>query len=233
MLVKFGGLVASGSGSVGGITASRNRGGAYFRNRTIPINPGSARQQVVRAVMATLSTRWVEVLTAAQRAAWETYSLQVPLMNPLGEPRNVGGVGMFVRCNSPRISFPASTLDIIDDAPTIFDVGTFTPPSAGVVSEATQQVAWVFDNSDGWAIAVGGAMYVYASRPQNPSVNYFKGPYQPAGIIEGAVIPPTSPDSLDLPFPVVEDQKVFFRANVSQVDGRLSSTFRTSAIVVS
>ena len=36
------------SGSLGGIVASHNRFGSYFRQRTVPVNPDTADQQMVR-----------------------------------------------------------------------------------------------------------------------------------------------------------------------------------------
>jgi hypothetical protein len=198
----------------------------------MPINPGSARQQTVRFAMASMVTRWVEVLTPAQRASWETYADAVHLPNSLGFPRNVGGIGMYVRSNVPRISAIAPAQALVDDAPTIFDLGTFTAPEVGTISEATQNVSWAFEAADGWAIENGGAMFVFASRPQNPSINFFKGPYRIIATIPGAdPTPPTSPQSISLAFPVVEGQKVFFRANVTRADGRLASSFRGSGPV--
>ncbi|KKM06452.1 hypothetical protein LCGC14_1743870, partial [marine sediment metagenome] len=47
MLFKSG-LITQGSGSIGGLTASHNRGGMYFRARTIPTNPATSFQTVVR-----------------------------------------------------------------------------------------------------------------------------------------------------------------------------------------
>lgn len=226
-LIQTGGGVATISGSIGGITYSRNRGGAYARNRTIPINPGSARQQTVRFALASLGARWVEVLTDAQRAGWETYAENVHLPNSLGQLRNVGGIGMYNRSNVPRISSIAPVLTVIDDAPTIFDLGTFTEPAADSVDAAADTVTWSFNPADEWATAVGGAMYVYGSRPQNSSINFFKGPYQIIASIPGAVVPPTSPQIINLAFPVAVGNKVFFRANVSRLDGRLASSFRT------
>ena len=41
-------IVASLSGSLGGITASHNRFGAYLRERVIPVNPGTQPQVIVR-----------------------------------------------------------------------------------------------------------------------------------------------------------------------------------------
>ena len=36
------------SGSLSGVTYSHNRGGAYTRNRSIPVNPNTVQQQAVR-----------------------------------------------------------------------------------------------------------------------------------------------------------------------------------------
>ncbi len=71
-----GGGVAAIRGAVGGNVYSANRSGPYIRNRAMPIDPGSARQQAVRFAMASLVTRWVEVLTPAQRASWDKGALR-------------------------------------------------------------------------------------------------------------------------------------------------------------
>jgi hypothetical protein len=226
-LVQYGGGVAQISGSVGGNTFARNKAGFYVRNRTVPINPGSARQQTVRFGMAQLATRWVETLTDAQRAGWETYSANVHLPNSLGQLRDVGGIGMFVRSNVPRITSIAPLLTLVDDAPTIFDLGTFSEPVAESIDAIGDTVSWAFTDTDAWAIEDGAAMYVFGSRPQNPSVNFFKGPYQIIASIPGALVPPTSPQVIALAFPVAVGNKVFFRCNVSRADGRLASSFRT------
>lgn len=225
-------IIAAASGSVGGIVMSRNRAGPYLRNRSVPINPGSDRQQVVRFAMAAMATRWTEILTPEQRAAWDVYADNVHLPNSLGALRNVGGIGMYIRSNVPRRSGVAPLLAIIDDAPIIFDISSYTAPVVGAISEATQEVSWAFTDSDDWADTVGGGMFVFASPPQNPSINFYKGPYNAMATIPGAAVPPTSPQTLALPFPVEEAQKVFFRCNTSTADGRLGSTFRGSGLVV-
>jgi hypothetical protein len=66
-------IVAGASGSIRGLTASHNRGGQYFRGRTIPTNPNSVFQQAVRNNLSVLQTRFLSTLTAAQRLAWTTY----------------------------------------------------------------------------------------------------------------------------------------------------------------
>lgn len=211
------------SGSVGGITASHNRGGPYFRNRAIPINPNTPQQMAVRAFLSQLVNLWVNTVTPAQRDAWDVYALNTPLPDPLGDPRNVGGIGMYVRSNVFRLQ---NGIARQDTAPAIFDLGSFTSPTIISITAATDILSLGFLNTDAWANEIGGVMGVYVSRPQNVSINFFKGPYRFAASIIGGPVPPTSPAAIALPFPVIVGQRVFIRVNTERNDARLASPFR-------
>ncbi len=220
-------IIVDPRGSLNGIVFSRNRGGSYFRARAVPVNPNTTFQQAVRSAMAQLSAMWAAVLTDSQRASWDTYALNVPLPNSIGDPVNVGGVGMFVRTNVNIIANGAGGAAILTSAPTTFNLGDFTAPSVGVISESTQTVNLEFDNTDDWANEDDASMLVFLSRPRGPAVNYFKGPYRFAENIEGdAITAPTSPVTIASPFPFVQGQKIFAFVRVLRVDGRLSSPFR-------
>lgn len=219
-----GGGVAAVSGSVGGTTYSHNRGGPYMRTRAIPVNPGSVYQEAVRALMSQLTSLWQDTLTVAERAAWDTYALNVPLPNPLGQPRNVGGLGMYVRSNVSRLQHGNAR---IDDAPTIFDLGAYTPPDMASASESADTVSVTFDNTDAWAGEDEAALLVYLSRARGATINYHKGPYRYAGGVDGdSVTPPTSPVVINAPFPLGLAQRVFGRFTVIRADGRVGSDFR-------
>ena len=220
MLIKSG-LVTQMSGSIGGMTGSHNKGGMYLRARAVPVNPNTAQQVAVRSIVSDLSNRWANTLTAPQRAAWDVYALNVPLTGPLGDPRQVSGLNMYVRSNVPIVQ---SGLSRVDGAPTIFDLGEYTPPTVDAVDSANTEVDIAFTNTDDWANEDGAAMLVFASRPQNQSKNYFKGPYRYAGRINGnGTTAPTSPASIALPFPVGVGEKLFVRLSVVRADGRLST----------
>lgn len=221
MLFKSG-LVTQGSGSLGGLTLSHNKGGYYFRARTIPTNPGTPYQSEVRQSMADLTSRWNNVLTPEQREAWEVYAENVPVINPLGDPILLTALNHYVRSNIPRMQAASPKIDQITGP---YNLGEFTNPSFAA-SEATQQLSVTFDNTDTWAGEAGNAMLIYCSRPQNPTINYFKGPYRYAGKISGAATPPTSPATIAVPFAFVEDQRLFVLARVTRNDGRLSLPFR-------
>jgi hypothetical protein len=220
--------ITQASGSVGGATYSHNRGGLYIRSRTVPVNPNTAPQQTVRTQLANLTNRWANTLTAVQRDSWNTYALNTPLVGPLGDPRNVGGIGMYIRGNVPRA---IAGLPLVDNGPTIFDTGGFTPVTAPTATDTGDLLGFAFTNTDDWAGEDDSAMLVYGSRPQNPAVNYFTGPYQYAGKVDGdAITPPTSPASITNPFAFGVGQREFFRVVVSRADGRLSTTQRLTAL---
>lgn len=218
------------SGSIGGIVASHNRGGAYFRNRVIPVNPGTAFQAVVRGLMATLTSLWLNTLTQVLRDTWDLYAENVLIPDSLGEPRNVGGLGMYVRSNLPRLQ---AALPRVDTAPGVFNLGDYSSPTIVSVTAATSILSLAFTDTDDWANEDDAAMLVYTARAKNASINFFKGPYRLAGTVLGdGITPPTSPAAITIAFPVVASQKLFIRVNVTRADGRLGSDFRDVALAV-
>lgn len=230
MLYK-GTIIAAASGSVGGLTFSHNRAGGYVRNRATPVNPNTVYQQEVRSIMGALAAYWGETLTAPQRALWDLYALNVPMINRVGDPINVGGIGMFMRANVPALQTGAGGGAIIADAPDIFNLGSWTPPDIAAITAATQQISLTFDNTDAWANEADSDMCVFVSRPMSPAINYFKGPYRFAGLIEGDdVTPPSSPANINSPWPMAVGQKVFLRAAVLRHDGRYSADFRNGGV---
>jgi hypothetical protein len=226
--VKFKSPVYSqASGSIAGITYSHNRGGLYTRARAIPVNSQTQQQQTVRNFVSTLTALWTNTLTTAQRAGWETYALNTNMVDSLGEPRNIGGLAHYVRSNVPRLQ---SSKTRIDTAPSVFGLAVLSTIAAiADVSDQNFQVA--FSTADEWAKAAGGHLFVFQSRPVNPGINYFKGPYRLIGAVNGNTTPPTTPATIDAVFPFTLAQKVFLYGRASEADGRLSAPFRVTAIM--
>jgi hypothetical protein len=218
-------LLSQASGSLAGNTFSRNKGGMYIRARATPTNPNSTFQAAVRALMSQLSTVWSSVMTQVQRDAWDLYAANTPLVDTLGESRPVTGLNMFTRFNVPALqSGLIATAKLA--APAIFNLGDYTAPAIDDINVGDQEIDISFDNTDDWAKAAGNALLIYVSRPMNPSINFFKGPYRYAGKVVGAATAPTSPASIPLPFVVAAGQKLFIKASVARSDGRMSSPFR-------
>lgn len=224
-------VIADPRGSVGGMTFSRNAGGAYMRARVTPTNPNTPNQQIVRSAMSTLSARWVETLTEVQRIAWAAYAENVLLPNKHGDMINVGAIGMYIRSNVPRVQVGVGDLPIVDDAPTIFDLGEVGPLGITSITASSSIANITFTDSDAWVDEDASALIVYDGLSQNPSINYFKGPYNQADIVAGdSVTPPDTPALIDLVNVPAIGNKTFLRMRVSRADGRLSADFRDFGI---
>jgi hypothetical protein len=220
------------SGSLGGIVASHNAGGAYFRARTTPVNPNTTFQQVVRAAFANLASIWTGTLTQAQRDAWDVYADNVKVTNRIGEQVNISGIAHFTRSNVARIQFGHAR---VDDGPTEFNLGGMAIVSLDTYSGATQTGNFNFNTSglsDPWANEAGGFMFLFLSRPQNPGINYFRGPYRAIASVTGDPVPPVSPSVTGVPFAITEGQRLFGRAIASTADGRLSADQFFTTLVV-
>lgn len=219
--MKFKGtLIGEASGSLASLTFSHNRGGQYIRQRAIPVNPGTGLQIAVRSFFSALQERWSSVLTQAQRDAWDLYAEQTPLLDALGEPRNVGGKGMYTRGNVAR---QQGSLSIVDDGPEVSGLPALTAPVPAL--DTTAGLSSAFTNTDAWANETGGALLIYMGQPRNASRNFYKGPFRFVTSVLGNPVPPTSPSAQlpgALPFPVTNGQRYTIRYTAVRADGRQS-----------
>lgn len=206
------------SGSIAGITYSHNRGGMYTRARVTPTDPSSGRQQTVRAAMGVLAPYWGETLTQAQRDAWDLYGDNVPWLNPLGQTIYLTGQQHFLRCNIPHVQLGAAPEP---DAPTIFDLGTFTAPTIHE-AKAVNTISIAFDNTDAWANTAGAYLAIYAGKAVGPGRTFYRGPWRLAGAIGGDPTPPSSPAIYDCQWPYSIDNICWAQCRIRQADGRLS-----------
>jgi hypothetical protein len=217
------------SGKIAGLVYSHNKGGNYVRSLVTPTNPNTTYQQTVRGYVSQLMSLWATVLTPVQRIAWDIYADAVELLDVFGDGRKRSGINHYIRSNVARLNAGMSR---VDDAPTHQNLGDYTPPTAGTISAGGGTFGIVFDDTDEWCDEDDAAMLVQLSRPLQPTIQYFKGPYRFAGTIDGdAVAPPTSPGSIVLPFAVAAGQVVAARAVVVRADGRVSAAtlFRGTA----
>jgi len=223
-------LLSSASGSVAGNVFSRNAGGNYVRARAKPTNPNTPAQQAVRDAMRQLVNAWTNMLTDPQREAWNTYAFNTPTLNRLGDETTKTGQQMYIRGNIARIQ---AGLTRSDDAPITFDLGDFTAPTTFTADASAGTISLPFTNTDVWANSTGNSMLVYMGRPQNPTRNFGKGPYQLLTKIDGDnMTPPTSPKVATSLFPLAAGQKVFLKINVTFGDGRFTGPSFVDNIVV-
>lgn len=122
--MKYIGLISSAaSGKLGGIVASHNRGGQYFRKHSIPVQPRTSAQRLVRNQLAGLSSAF-KGLTAAQVGGWNALGSTVTLKNKIGQTYHPTGQQLYVSCNKHLAELGISTA--ISTAPTIPTIPAFT-----------------------------------------------------------------------------------------------------------
>lgn len=103
MKIKWGALVVDGRNKIGGQVASKNRNGAYMRNKVTPVNGKSASQVTVRNRLASLASGW-RGLTAGQRLAWNAAVSDYKKTDIFGDIQNPSGFNLYVKLNSTLIN---------------------------------------------------------------------------------------------------------------------------------
>lgn len=222
MLFKSG-LVTQVSGSVGGITGSRNKGGFYLKARSVPTNPATPSQVAARLRFQTHSAAWTNLLTEAQRVAWNDYAEQLSWTNPLGDAIQLSGQNVFVGSNSVLEQGGLATLTA---APAITSQPALDVEYTGVSDDSPAQPSFTIPSAvnNEWAATDDAALLIFISRARSAGTTFFKGPYQLAGTVAGdaARIFPENITLLNTPFTYVVGDRVFCQARAVMPDGRYS-----------
>lgn len=171
-----GSFVGQASGSSGGITASRNRYGAYLRSRSVPVNPSSTRQQIVRANFASIAAAWAG-LSSASREAWASYADQTPVVNKLGDTVLLSGQAMYQGVNSFLLTVGGSTVGTPPTTPGLSTLGAITSVTLAEGSDFSLTVATTGNTATAhWLVQYGPSV--------SPGVSYFKGPFSQFAVID-------------------------------------------------
>jgi hypothetical protein len=166
------------SGSVAGVTSSRNRYGQYRRTRAIPVQPQTQAQLDVRANLSSLSAAW-RGLDANKQSAWRSLAQSYPYTDSLGQIIILTGHQLYIAINSIRLLGAQATTD---DAPAIPD--TFlTDPMTGLTAEiaagtTSLNVTWATIPATEYAL-------LYASPPLSPGVGFWND-FRLIGVRQGA-----------------------------------------------
>lgn len=240
--MKMTGLIATDlSGTLGGIVASHNRFGTYFRAHVIPTDPSTSLQNAIRTAFTTLVNLWTNTLTDVQRISWNTWAANVPFTDVIGNEIFLTGQNAYIRNNVPRLQ---AALTRVDAAPTTFNngnpvttvqgilgglgIGDFLPIDGAVVSMQANLSGSASDDGD---------LIFQVGAPINLSKKFFKGPYQfvsAHALVDAAAsgtIDPGVSLSAGTTGPLTLGEKRPMRIRVAYDDGRLSIPFRINGIV--
>lgn len=221
------------SGRLGATIASRNRFGAYLRAGTIPVNPSTDRQVLIRGYIAALQIAWNIDLTQDQRDAWNEYGANVAWKNRLGQTVHLTGPNHYIRTNTIAL---LAGLPRVDAAPIIFDVAAPEQALSVAASAALGTLAVSFAAAHDWCSEDNAAQLVYMGIPVNPGKKFFAGPYRFCGAILGdSIAPITSPQDItavNVPWPYGVGQRIWVRTRIIRADGRVSDYAQTNFLSV-
>lgn len=114
--IKTGAVVTEIRGSLGGNVFSRNKGGAYVRQRVKPINPNTPKQAAVRGTFGTLQALW-RSLTQAQQDEWKAATENYTAVNRVGDVIKYTPLQLFTRCNMTLLEGGGTTIITIPESP--------------------------------------------------------------------------------------------------------------------
>lgn len=209
------------SGSVGGVTSSRNRYGQYRRTRAIPVNPNTSFQGAIRTRFAALSAAW-SALTAAQRAGWATLASGITRTDSLGQQYTMSASQCYSSINMNNLDAGNT---VVADAP-------------GKVAPVALLTATITTTGGTLSLAytttpLGAAirLFVYAS-PQRSAGRSYEGDLRLVNVTAAAA---ASPANILAAYvarfgPPVIGQKIFFSLQTYQA-GFLSGPLMTSIVV--
>jgi hypothetical protein len=208
------------SGSVGGVTSSRNRFGQYRRARATPVNPRSAGQAQSRSRMSVNAALW-RTLTGVQRAGWMDLGLSMVRSDALGQSYSLTGFQAFCSVNN---CLAATGSAGITAAPALI-----TPPGliTGILTATAATLSLAFTVTP---LGAGVKLQVFAS-PQRSAGRAFEGDFRQVFTGTAATVSPAdlfTGYSTKFGAPVTGNR--IFVSAVTSVGGFQSGAFITSAV---
>jgi len=209
------------SGSIAGVTSSRNRFGQYKRTRAIPVNPNTVNQSQARARFGDAAQAW-SGLTDAQRAGWTSLGLQITRTDSLGQVYTLTGLQAFALLFINNLDAGVAT---VSDAPAIVSptgLLTLTVTTAGGTLSAAYTAT---------PLGADTKLFIYAS-PQRSAGRSFEADLR---LIHVSAAAAASPANILAAYtarfgaPVVGN-KIFFSGQVYD-SGFLSAAILTSVVV--
>jgi len=167
------------SGSVAGVTSSRNRFGQYRRSRAIPVNPNTGPQGTVRARLGNNAAGW-RTITAAQRAGWIDLANAFTRTNSLGETYSMTGFQCYCLINNNN---QAAGNAVVADCPALVTPGTLLT-AVVTLTAAAFSVAYTTT-----PLAAGVRLFSYVSLQRSAGRN-FEGDFRLLAVSAAAAASP-------------------------------------------
>ncbi len=206
------------SGSTGLLTWANGNGGLTMKNKPVPKNPASERQQAVRRSLALANTTWT-AMTKDARDSWERWGKTLVKYDRLGNKLVVNGWSAFSGAFVLNAMSTLHPTQMILGAPTI---GNYSSATALAVKPNTAGDIFVLKNTSNVKLTP----MIFQGPTQKATINVNKGGYQYIKTIdlEGGA-------SYNLSMEVKKNHNHFFRFVVINDSGRHSLPYNIKEYV--
>jgi parallel beta-helix repeat protein len=184
MKILYGSTIGSASGSVAGNTYSRNRYGAYIRNRAKPILSNTVATINQKAVFSAVSRLWGG-LTQAQQGAWKGWAANTPIIDRLGQSQILSPNVAFMRCN---VSLVAFGVDSIVEPPTVPGPTSLIPTSV-TITAGTPAFTVAYAESP---LPDNIGLMLYAAVPGSAGIQYVENSLKHIGDVQPEATSPVN-----------------------------------------
>lgn len=210
------------SGKLGPAVASRNKGGQYLRSRVVPSGgTPTPPQEVIRNAVRSIVPQW-STLTEGQRTAWNTYGVNVPTVDVLGDSIQLSGQNWFVGSN---VLATQTGLDIVKDGPTTFDRGGIDLADAEFTAGAsTGTLALASTVASLLGGDAGAGVIVYGGKDYSRGRGKYFGSFQIAAVFPGDDT--ASVLTFTLPFAHSSNNAMAINVVIRRGDGRYTTASR-------
>lgn len=168
------------------------------------------------------------MLTGIQRQAWSDWGAATTFPARVVPGQHLKGNAAFVLANTTRVQ---AGFSIIDDGPVVNSLLNWTLPFSNPLANGDSNMEFTLNVDDEWQ-AVGGFVSLYVGPPQNPAVNFFRGPFQFQDFVGGGTVGLASGTfTLAAPIATAVGNKIPWRMVASGPDGRPGQAFNGVLIV--
>lgn len=176
--VKFSALISDMRNKLNGSVFSKNRAGAFLRNKVTPSNPQTPSQAGVRSILGTLASGW-RSLTDSQRTAWNNAVESWTTTDIFGDTVTPSGFQLYVRLNGNIVNAGAAA---ITDPPAPTGIsGATTLTAVPDVGTSALDCVTVPD-----PVPAGQTMIVESTAPLSAGISNFSGKYRKIGTVAAA-----------------------------------------------
>lgn len=216
MKLKFSALLSDARGILNGSYASRDRYGSVLRNRVIPRNPQSEKQQAMRALFAYIARRW-RTISQHCRDEWTVYARTKPYTDVFGNRKFLQPNALFIQynMNNKLYGFPFLECPIFENVEFPDIPITIDPPAVGGI--------WLY-NMD--KLSFYQMLVVQATRPTTAKKGNVEGDFTTIAVLKES-------DFIDGEYNAYQDyvnkigpfengQQIYFRYFFADPSGRVS-----------